>query len=137
MAVPAEELTKRTASAAAPSIGADASFAALAVTGFRALSDLVGHFVEMVALESRAAGSALTTAIGLALGIAVLALTVWGLVIAAAVTALASEIGVTLALLLVAGVTLVIGGVLAMFLPRLFRRLSFPSTRRIFRRSET
>lgn len=136
MAVPAEELRQRAAPAAAPDIGAEASITALATTGFRAIADLLGHAVELVALESRAAGSALATAAGIALGIALLAVTVWGLLIAAAVTALSAQVGVTLALVIVAGMTLVIGGVLALFLPKLFRRLSFPSTRRMFRRSD-
>ena len=135
MAVPADEL-RTSSTSAPPRVGAEASIAALATTGFRAITDLIGHAVELVALESRAAGSAFTTAVGLALGIALLAVTVWGLLIAAAVAALSSQIGVTWALLVVAGVTLVVGGLLALFLPRLFRRLSFPGTRRLFRRSE-
>lgn len=132
MAVPAEEVTRR----AAPDVGADASVTALAAGGFRAIADLVGRAVELVALESRAAGSALATAVGIALGIALLAVTVWGLLVAAAVTALSAQLGITLALVIVAVVTLLIGGVLALFLPRQFRRLSFPSTRRMFRRSD-
>lgn len=134
MAVPADEVRPRTQSAP-PQVGAEASLAALAATGFRAITDLVGHAVELVALESRAAGSAFATAVGLALGIALLAVTVWGLLIAAAVTALAEQVGITWALLIVAGATLLIGGLLAMFLPKLFQRLSFPGTRRLFRRS--
>lgn len=135
MAVPAEEL-KRPAAADPPRVGADASVTALAVTGLRALTDLVGHFVELVALESRAAGGALAGAVGLALGIVVLGLTVWGLLIAAAVSALALHTGTPIALLMVAGVTLAAGGVLAMWLPRLLRRLTFPATRRMFKRGE-
>lgn len=135
MAVPAEELTRRTRPEA-PQVGADASLSVLALTGFRAISDLVGHFVELVALESRAAGTALATAVGLGIGIVLLALTVWGLLIAAAVTALTPYTGVTVALLIVAGVNLAIAGLLAVFLPKTLRRLSFPSTRRMFRRSE-
>lgn len=136
MAVPADEL-KHAPPSSAPRVGADASITALAMTGLRAATDLVGNFVEIAALESRAAGSALATTVGLALGIAVLGLTVWGLLIAAAVTALMEHTGITLALLIVAGVTLVIGGVLGMFVPRLLRRLSFPSTRRLLRRSDS
>lgn len=132
MAVPAEEARQRPA----PDVGAEASLTALAATGFRAIADLVGHAVELVALESRAAGSALATAVGIAFGIALLAVTVWGLLIAAAVTALSAQVGVTLALLIVAGVALLVGGVLALFLPKQFRRLSFPSTRRMLRRSD-
>lgn len=137
MAVPADELSKQAPPSSAPRIGADASITALAMTGLRAVADLVGHFVEIAALESRAAGAALATTVGLALGIAVLGLTVWGLLIAAAVTALMEHTGITLALLVVAGVTLMIGGVLGMFLPRVLRRLSFPSTRRILRRDKS
>lgn len=135
MAASADELSKRATSAAAPEVGAAASVSALAMTGLRAVTDLVGHAVELVALESRAAGSALAAAVGLVLGIVVLALTVWGLLIAAAVTALMPHTGVTVALLIVAVATLLGGGALGIFLPRVLRRLSFPGTRRMFRRS--
>lgn len=136
MAVPADELTRRARTEPAPQVGADASLSALALTGFRAATELIGHFVELVALESRAAGTALATAVGLGIGIVVLALTVWGLLVAAAVTGLAPYTGVAVALLIVAGVNLVIGGLLALFLPKTLWRLSFPSTRRMFRRGD-
>lgn len=133
MAVPADELGQR-ADTTAPRVGADASLAALAATGLRSLTDIVGNFFEMVALESRAAGTALATSIGLIIAIAVLGLTVWGLVIAAIVSALVDQTGMTMALLIVAGGNVVMVGILGMFLPRTLRRLSFPSTRRLFRR---
>lgn len=133
MAVPADELGRR--ADAAPRVGADASLAALAATGLRSLTDIVSHFFEVVALESRAAGTALATSIGLIIAIAVLGLTVWGLIIAAMVSALVDETGMTIALLIVAGGNIVVAGLLGIFLPRMLRRLSFPSTRKMFRRS--
>lgn len=133
MAVPADELGRR--ADAAPRLGADASLATLAATGLRSLTDIVSHFFEVVALESRAAGTALATSIGLIIAIAVLGLTVWGLIIAAAVSALVDATGMTIALLIVAGGNIVVAGLLGIFLPRMLRRLSFPSTRRMLRRS--
>lgn len=135
MAVPADELGRR--ADPAPRVGADASLAALAATGLRSLTDIVSHFFEVVALESRAAGTALATSIGLIIAIAVLGLTVWGLIIAAAVSALVDTTGMTIALLIVAGGNIVVAGLLGIFLPRMLRRLSFPSTRRMFRRSDS
>lgn len=123
---------------AQPRLGTDASLSGLAVTAFSAFRDMVVNSLEMVALESRLAGFALAAISGLTVAATVLLLTAWGLSIAAAVAAL-TQAGMKLyiALLLVAAVNLVIAAILIAFVPRLARRLSFQSTRNIFRKDAT
>lgn len=137
MVASAESVTKRSpgAVAAAPRIGADAGLTGLALAAFAALREFAASSLEIVALESRLAGSALATIAGLAVAAVLLALTAWGLGIAAVVAALIqSDISLWAALAIVAGINIALAAVLVAFMPRLARRLGFQSTRGIFKK---
>lgn len=121
-----------TAPAGAPHIGAQASLSALVSTIIRSARDVVLHTFEVAALESRLAGITLAIIGGIALGILVLALSTWGLLLAAGVRGLMDlGLGPGAALLIAAAVNLIVAVVLALMIPRLARRLSFSSTRRV------
>lgn len=116
----------------APSIGAETSLSALVSTVIRSARDIVGHTLEVAALESRLAGITLATIAGIALGIVVLALSTWGLLLAAGVRGLmALGLGTGSALLVAAAINLVVAVLLALLIPRLGRRLMFSATRRV------
>lgn len=141
MAIPADELRAPSGAEAVPParprVGAKASVTALLSTGFRSLTDLAGHVAELAALEARAAGMALVTAAAFVLGAALLVLTVWGLLIAAAVSAIAAAgLDWPWALLIVALINAVLAGALLLFVPRLLRRVSFSGTRRALQRGK-
>lgn len=141
MAIPAEELRVPPGADAVPPaqprLGAKASLSGLLSIGFRSLTDLASHVAELAALEARAAGMALVTAAALVLGATLLVLTVWGLLIAAAVSAIAGAgLDWPWALLIVAGINAAVAGVLLVFVPRAWRRVSFPSTRRALQRGK-
>ncbi|MBI3897081.1 MAG: hypothetical protein HY308_02160 [Gammaproteobacteria bacterium] len=120
------------ANTAAPTIGANTSLRGLAATALRSARDIVARLVEIAALESRVAGLALVKMVIAAVVATLLAVTTWGLLIAAAVLGLV-EFGLALgsALLLAAVVNAVVAGLLIAFLPRLARRLTFPVTRKM------
>ena len=141
MAIPADELRAPPGAEAVPParprVGAKASVTALLSTGFRSLTDLAANVAELAALEARAAGMALVTAAAFVLGAALLVLTVWGLLIAAAVSAIAAAgLDWPWALLIVALINAVVAGALLLFVPRLLRRVSFPGTRRALQRGK-
>lgn len=116
----------------APHIGAQTSLSALVSTIMRSARDMLLHTLEVAALESRLAGITLATIAGIALGIVVLVLSTWGLLLAAGVRALMElGLGAGAALLIAAGVNLIVAALLALMIPRLARRLTFSSTRRV------
>lgn len=122
---------------APPHVGAETSISALVSTIIRSARDVVSHTLEVAALESRLAGIALATIAGIALAIVVLALSTWGLLLAAGVRGLmALGLGPGAALLIAAAVNLVVAVLLALLVPRLARRLTFSATRRVLGKME-
>ncbi len=111
---------------------------ALVSTVIRSARDVVVHTLEVAALESRLAGMTLVTIAGIALGIVVLALSTWGLLLAAGVRGL-MELGLSpgAALLIAAAVNLIVAVLLALTIPRLARRLMFTATRRVLGKMES
>lgn len=132
MAAPAAKVGAATAEQpAAPKTGPEVSLLGLASTGVRSLRDYTGAVLEMAALESRLAGLTLAFIAGLALAVGVLALTTWGLLIAAGVRGLmALGLSAGVALLVAAAVNAVVAVGLLAIIPRLSRRLTFRATRR-------
>lgn len=115
-----------------PRVGAATSVSGLAATVFRSARDVAGHTFEIAALESRLAGIALVTMIGLGLGVVVLVLSAWGLLLAAAVRGLMQAgFEPAIAILLVAAANLLVAGALIVITLRLARRLKFSATRRV------
>jgi len=120
---------------AQPRVGPDTSISGLAVTAFATLREWVADSLEVAALESRLAGFALAAMSAIAIAATILLLTAWGLVIAAVVAALLQAgMQLWLALLAVAGVNAVVAAVLIALVPRIGKRLTFESTRNIFRK---
>lgn len=116
----------------APHIGGRTSLTALASTIFRSARDVVVHTFEVAALESRVAGTAIATIAGLAFAILILALSTWGLLLAAGVRGLmALGLGVGTSLLIVAAVNVALAVVMGLLIPRLARKTQFPATRRL------
>ena len=118
--------------AVGPRVGSAASLTGLASTMFRSARDVAGHTLEIAVLESRLAGTALVTIAALGLGAVVLALSTWGLLLAAAVRGLmVAGFGPAAAILIVAAVNLVVAVALILIILRLTRRLKFAATRRV------
>lgn len=116
----------------APAVGASVSLRGLAATVLRSARDVTARLLEIAALESRLAGTALTQMAAAAMAAIILALTTWGLLIAAGVYGLmAAGLGPASSLLLAALANAIVAGVLIAFIPRLARRLTFPATRRV------
>lgn len=114
-----------------PRVGGQASLTALAATILRSARDLVAQTFEIAALESRLAGIALVAMAGIAIGVMILVLSVWGLLLAAAVYGLMQTgLGPGAALLLAGAVNLAAAGVLILIFLRLMRYLKFSATRR-------
>lgn len=131
MAAPASHM-EDAARRAAPTVGAQTSLRALAATAIRSTRDVVARLLEIAALESRVAGMALTKMAAAAVAAVILALTTWGLLVAAGIYGLLTiGIGPGVALLIAAAVNLVVAGLLIAVIPRLGRRLTFPATRRV------
>jgi hypothetical protein len=130
MATPAARVEE--AAKAAPAVGGSVNLRGLAATALRSARDLTARVVEIAALESRVAGTALTRMAACALAAVFLALTTWGLLIAAGVYGLMTlGLGPGVALSIAAIANLVVAGVLIALIPRLARRLTFPATRRV------
>lgn len=111
------------------------SLSGLAATIARSARDVAVHTFEIAALESRLAAVAAVSMVAVGLGILVLALSAWGLLIAAGVGALIETgMSVAAALLLAAAVSLVAAGLLALLFPWLARRMNFSATRRALQR---
>lgn len=118
-----------------PRVGSETSVSGLALTAFSALRDWVTDSLEVAALESRLAGYALAAISAVTVAATLLVLTAWGLLIAAAVAALVQAgMQLWLALLIVAGINLVAAALLIALVPRISKRLTFQSTRNIFRK---
>lgn len=131
MAAPAKAGAAAEQQPAAPKAGPEASLLGLASSGLRSLRDYMGAVLEMAALESRLAGLTLAFLAGLALAIAILGLTAWGLLIAAGVRGLmALGLSTAAALLVAAGVNVIVAAAMVPVIPRLSRRLTFRATRR-------
>ena len=123
------------AAASAPHIGSHASVSSLIATIVRSARDVVVHALEVAALESRLAGLALASIVGTVFGILVLALSAWGLLLAAGVSWLTTTgISVPASLLIAAGANVLVAALLALLVPRLARRLMFSATRRVIGR---
>lgn len=108
------------------------SLTGLAAHALRSARNVVGHVLEVAALESRLATTTLAVMVAVAVAVAVLALTVWGLLVAAGVSALV-EVGwdVAPSLLVAALVNLVAAVLLVVLIVRLGRRMLFTATRRV------
>jgi hypothetical protein len=131
MATPASRI-EEAARRGAPTVGASVNLRGLAATALRSARDILARVVEIAALESRVAGMALTRMAAAALAAIILALTTWGLLIAAGVYGLlAAGLGPASSLLLAAFANAIVAGLLIAFIPRLARRLTFPATRRV------
>lgn len=130
MAAPASSVGPA-AEPAAPRTGSEASLLGLASTGARSLRDYAAAVMEMVALESRLAGLTLAFIAGLAFAAVVLALSSWGLLVAAGVRGLmALGLSTGAALLVAAAVNAIVAAGLIPVIMRLARRLTFRATRR-------
>lgn len=134
MATPAAKTGAAAEQPAPPRTGPEVSLLGLASTGVRSLRDYTGAVLEMAVLESRLAGLTLAVIGGLALAIAILGLTTWGLLIAAGVRGLmALGLGPAAALLVASAVNAIVAVVLVPVIARLSRRLTFRATRRALR----
>ncbi len=134
MATSAPRAAAETAAAAARTarVGAPTSLTGLAATVFRSARDVIGHTVEIAALESRLAGMALAAMAAIAVAVMVLVLSAWGLLLAAAAGGLmAADWSAGAALSLIAALNLVVAGVLALIFLRLTSHLKFSATRRV------
>lgn len=121
--------------ATAPRVGSQTSLTALVATILRSARDVVGHTLEIAALESRLAGTALASIVAIGFIVLVLSLSTWGLLLAAGVFALiALGLSPGIALLLAAAATVLLAVLLAFVALRLVRRLSFAATRRVLER---
>lgn len=109
----------------------DESLQALAGAGLRAARNLVAASFELFALELRAAGLALAGMLTLAIGAALLGVTIWLLIQMALVQVLVlyAGVGSVTALLAVAGINLVLAAGLVMMMTRAGRHLEFRATR--------